>query len=85
MRELNKYIDRCIIDEYAHKDREGSLELDISDIPPNELSNFLSRLMDEDTTVRDFVRDQMQKLIDERIPEVEWQHKEFSSPWKQSA
>lgn len=78
MKELNVYIDRCLIDEYAKKDCEGYLALDVCDIPQQDITNFLRRAMEEDTTIRDLVYYHMQKMIDKRLPEVEWQNQEFS-------
>jgi hypothetical protein len=71
MDEINSYIDVCLIDEYAEKDFENGYSLDVDSLPENERANFLDRLMQEDTTVRDLVLYHMQKLIDERLPERE--------------
>lgn len=62
MQVVNNYIDKCLIQEYATKN-----ELDVDDLPAHEISNFLNVLMQEDTAVRDFVRYQMQKLIEQRL------------------
>ena len=71
IKELNSYIDVCIIDEYAKKDCEGYLALDVCNIPDNDIENFIRRAMQEDIKLRELVYMQMQKMIDERLPEVE--------------
>ena len=68
MQRIEKYIDNCLIDEYADK---SNYTLDVSDLPQNELDNFLDQLMSADTEVRDLVLYKMQQLIDSRLPEVE--------------
>ena len=68
MSQLEKYIDNCLIDEYANK---KDYTLDVSSLPKNEIQNFLDVLMDDDTEIRDLILDKMQHLIDERLPEVE--------------
>ena len=68
MKELYKYIDVCLIDEYAEGNFEDGYSLDIDSLPKNEISNFLDRLMQEDTTIRDFVLSHMQQMINERLP-----------------
>jgi len=75
MTNLNTYIDRCIIDEYATKNFYRGYTLDINDLPQHERDNFLDQLMANDTAVRDFVLHQMQKLIDERLGAVESSHR----------
>lgn len=68
MNKLQTYIDRLLIDEYASKNfRDGHYSLDIDDIPQHDLDNFLDVLMAEDTTLRDLVRFQMQRLINARL------------------
>jgi hypothetical protein len=71
MKELTSYIDICLIDEYADKDFENGYSLDVDSLSEHERSNFLDLLMKNDTAVRDFVLHNMQKLIDERLPECE--------------
>jgi hypothetical protein len=71
MNDLNKYIDHCIIDEYATKSLSEGFSLDVDDIPENELSNFLHELMQRDTNVRDYVLHSMQSMINERLRECE--------------
>lgn len=71
MEVINTYIDHCLIQEYGVPNKElNCFELDIDDLPKNEIENFLDRLMQEDTTVRDVVRYHMQKLIEERLSEM---------------
>lgn len=71
MDEINSYIDVCLIDEYAEGDFVNGYSLDVDSLPENERANFLDRLMQEDTAVRDFVLFHMQKLINARLPERE--------------
>lgn len=71
MEVINKYIDHCLIQEYGVPNRElNCFELDLDDLPKNEIDNFLHRLMLEDTTVRDVIHCHMQRLIEERLCEV---------------
>lgn len=71
MKDLNKYIDNCIIDEYATKSFSEGYSLDIDDVPETEISNFIDELMKRDTNVRDYVLHSMQQLINERLRERE--------------
>ena len=71
MNDLNKYIDTCIIDEYATKSFSEGFSLDIDDVPQHEVSNFLDELMKRDTDVRDYVLNSMQQLINKRLSECE--------------
>lgn len=71
MKELHRYIDTCLIDEYADKDFHNGYTLDVDSLSEHERSNFLDELMKHDTTVRDLVLYHMQKMIDERLPECE--------------
>lgn len=75
MKNLITYIDRCLIDEYAIKCFKKGYSLDIDALPKHEISNFLNRLMEHDTSVRDYVLYQMQELINERLPIVEAEHR----------
>lgn len=59
---IDKYIDRCLIDEYKFNHK-----VDIDDIPHHEKMTFLDILMSNDTNVRQDVLCAMQKLIDERL------------------
>lgn len=71
MENINYYIDTCLIQEYGIPNRElNSYELDLDDLPESEVSNLLDRLMGDDTNVRDYVRHQMQRLIETRLREV---------------
>ncbi len=71
MEETYTYIDRCLIEQYGIPNRElNSYELDLDDLPDNEISNLLDRLMHDDSNVRDLVRSHMQILIDQRLREV---------------
>lgn len=71
MDRINKYIDLSLINEYADKDFIDGYSLDIDEIPANEQANFLDLLMHNDTEVRDFVLDHMQKLINSRLTVME--------------
>lgn len=71
MENINSYIDTCLIQEYGVPNRQiNGYELDIDDLPDNEKDNFLHRLLQEDTTVRDVVHYHMQRLIEKRLREV---------------
>ena len=71
MENINSYIDTCLIQEYGVPNRHlNSFELDVDDLPENEISNFLDRLMHADTSIRDLVRSSMQTLIEKRLREV---------------
>lgn len=67
MNTIYNYIDRCLLDEYAVCE-DFNYSLDVDSLSEHEISNFLDLLMREDTSVRDFVLCQMQKMINERIP-----------------
>jgi hypothetical protein len=71
MKELNRYIDTCIIAEYAEKDFHNGYTLDVDSLPDNERANFLDELMKHDTAVRDLVLCHMQQLIDDRLMKCE--------------
>jgi hypothetical protein len=68
---VEKYIDLCLIDEYADKDFKNGYTLDIDSLPDSERANFLDKLMKEDTNIRDFVLYHMQKIINDRLKEKE--------------
>lgn len=70
MNQLNQFIDKCIIDEYATKDQEG-YTLDVDSIPEHDKALFLEKIMENDTTLRDIVLFHMQRMINDRIPECE--------------
>ncbi len=78
MNKINSYIDRCLIDEYAHKSFKNGYSLDLDSLPEHEIYNFLEKLMENDTKVRDLVRYEMQQLIDNRLPEVEAEDRKAS-------
>ncbi len=86
IRELNmdidsstKYLDICIIDQYAEKSFEDGYTLSVDDIPEHEISHLLDRLMKEDTNVRDLVLYHIQKMIDVRLPEKEVEDRDASN------
>ncbi len=71
MMHIERYIDSCLIQEYGTPNPEfNAFELDVDDLPDNEVNNFLEVLMADDTSVRDFVRHSMQQLIEKRLREV---------------
>ena len=71
MKNIYNYIDKCLIKEYGIPDFENNCyELDLDDLPDNEVNNFLDTLMQDDTSVRDSVRYHMQRMIEERLREV---------------
>lgn len=71
MEEINTYIDHCLIQEYGVPNREiNAYELDLDDLPEIEKDNFLHRLMQQDTHVRDAVHFAMQSMIESRLREV---------------
>ena len=70
---LNKYIEVNIIDEYATKNILNGYELNVSDLPANELSNLIDKLVTDDEVTKDFILDRIQDLIDERLPLIEMQ------------
>jgi hypothetical protein len=76
MNTLNRYIDICLIDEYADKDLRNGYALDIDSLPEHTRSNFLDELMKHDTSVRDLVLYHMQEMINERLPECELHDRE---------
>ena len=67
----NNYIDRCLIEEYGSKDLRNGYTLYVEDIPQHEIMNFLEVAMEEDTSIRDFVLYEMQKMINSRIGQAE--------------
>ena len=69
MKEVFSYIDLCLIDEYKEQDKDG-YHLDIESIPEGELETFARLLMNHDTATREFVRMEMQRLIDYRLEEI---------------
>ena len=71
IKDLNQYIDVCIIDEYADKSFSDGYTLDVDDLKDHDRDNFLAELMRHDTTVRDLVLYHMQELINKRLIECE--------------
>jgi hypothetical protein len=71
MDKIERYIDVCLIDEYA----ENYL-LDVDSLPKHDISNFLELLMAHDTAIKDFILHNMQKMIDARLShrEIHDQH-----------
>lgn len=76
IQELNHYIDVCLIDEHAHKSFSDGYSLDLDDLNPNDIDNFLFELMKHDTNVRDIVHHHMQTMINERLGECEARDRE---------
>lgn len=70
MTNLNRYIDNCIINEYAAKKQDG-YTLDVKKLPQNEIDHFLDELMNKDMYIKELILERMQDLIDQRIPFVE--------------
>ena len=68
---IQKYIDRCVIDEYANKDYLNGFHLDVTDMSKHDQNNFLDLLMNQDDVLRELVLDRMQELINERLNAVE--------------
>lgn len=71
MKEINNYIDRCLIDEYANKSFSKGYSLNIDDVTEHDRATLLDLLMKDDTDVKDYVLHTMQKLIDQRLYEKE--------------
>jgi hypothetical protein len=71
MNNLNTYIDRCIIEEYATKSITDGYSLSVDDLPNSELSTLVDRVLDSDTELKEIFLNHIQKLINNRIPYVE--------------
>lgn len=71
MEELENYVDRCLIDEYAIKSFEDGYYLDVETIPENERLTLVEKMIKEDTGLRDQVLHYMQELINKRLQVVE--------------
>lgn len=69
--DIDKYIDVCLLDEYAMGNVHEGFYLDVDSIPEHDRANFLDMLMQDDTSVRDFVLHAMQKMIDARLEDFE--------------
>jgi len=67
MREINSFIDICLIKEYSKKSLDNGYSLDIDDVPQNDRSHFLDLLMNHDTDVKDQVLSMMQSWINDRL------------------
>lgn len=65
---IRSYLDHCLLDEYAFKSRHDGYSMDVSDLPENEIANFLDVLLKHDPVMRELVHDRMQDVIDERLP-----------------
>lgn len=70
---IRKYIERILISEHAYKSFAAGYSLDVTDLPKNEIENFLDILFEQDYHTRDLILDRMQDLINERLPFVECQ------------
>lgn len=74
-KKTQKYVDLCLIDEYADKDFTYGYSLDVTSLPTHEQENFLDFLFENDEVMKEIVLDRMQELIEQRIPWVESQDK----------
>jgi len=72
---IEKYIDNCLIDDYADKDLICGYSLDVCSISEHDRYNFLDVLLKNDPILKDLVLDRMQELIDSRLSRIEVQHK----------
>ena|ERR1700685_165321 len=71
MSKLSRYINSCIIDEYAEKGHPDGYYLDVTKLPAHEINDFLNALMENDGAAREMILDRMQELVDSAIPFVE--------------
>jgi hypothetical protein len=71
--DIRKYVERCLIDEYAIKNLQSGYSLDINDLPETEIQNFLDLLFKNDPILQEAIKDRMQDLINQRISFVELQ------------
>lgn len=86
IRDIDSFIDNCLISEYVNKYSDKGYSLDIDNVPIHDRNNFLDLLMKHDTDVRDYVLSSMQKWIDDRLPEWESQDRfESHYEWRKSA
>ena len=74
---LEKFIDRCIIDEYATKNLEEGYYLDVNQIPEHDQNMLLAKMFEADTNLRNYAISCMQNMIDERIVEVELEERDY--------
>jgi hypothetical protein len=72
---LKKYINLCLIDDYADKDFKNGFSLCVSSLPDKELNNFLEIMVKHDPIMKELILDRMQELIDEHMPEREAKYK----------
>lgn len=77
MIELERFIDRCIIDEYATKNLEEGYSLDIDQVPEHDQNIFLTKMLEADTNLRNYALNCMQQMIDDRIKEVELEERNY--------
>ena len=71
MKDVIRFLDLCVIDEYATKDFRDGWSLDADNIPRCDIETLVNLLMQEDTAVRDTIMSHIQTLIDERIRDRE--------------
>ena len=62
-----RYMDLCIIDEYADKDLQCGYSIDISDIPIEEIHNLIDVLLTHDMNFRDFIFDHLGDILTRRV------------------
>lgn len=72
---IEKYIDTCLISEYADKDLKYGYSLDVAELPNHEKLNFLDFLLKYDPILRDMILDRMHELVAPRLERMEMQHK----------
>lgn len=72
---IKSHIDLCLLDEYAYKSFNSGYSLHVSDLPDNEIANFLDTLFKHDPVLKEMITDRMQELIEERLPIYECQHR----------
>lgn len=71
MNKINQFIDLCLIDEYARKDFIKGYSLNIRDIPSYDLSNLIDKLVKNDDVTKQFIRDRINELFEERLAKRE--------------
>lgn len=72
---IDRYIDRNIVDEYADKSLKYGYSLNINDIPTHDLSNLIDFMLKHDGGLKDLVLDHIQDHVDERLNEMEKDHR----------
>lgn len=70
---IEKYIDTCLISEYADKDFKHGYSLEVANLSDHEKSNFLDLLFRNDPVLKEMALDRMQELIEQRLPRIEAQ------------